>query len=51
MPLPKNKKSTVKGAPAKEYRPAPKRKKGKRTMKKSARAQAGSFPGYGSYTY
>lgn len=46
MPLPKNKKSTVKGAPAKEYRPAPKRKKGKRTMKSSARAQYGSYAGY-----
>lgn len=51
MPLPKNKKSTVKGSPAKEYRPAPKAKKGKRTRKSSAKAQAGSFPGYGSYTY
>jgi hypothetical protein len=51
MPLPKNKKSKVKGAPAKEYRPAPKMKKGKRTRKTSAKAQAGSFPGYGSYTY
>ena len=27
MPLPKNKKPSVKGAPAKEYRPAPKAKK------------------------
>ena len=44
MPLPKNKKPSVKGAPAKEYRPGPKAKKGKRTMKSSARAQAGSYP-------
>ncbi len=51
MPLPKNKKSTIKGAPAKEYRPAPKAKKGKRTRKTSAKAQAGSFPGYGGYIY
>lgn len=49
MPLPKNKKSSVKGAPSKEYRPAPKAKKGKRTRKTSAKAQAGSFPGYGTY--
>jgi len=46
MPLPKKKKSSVKRAPAKEYRPAPKPKKGKRTMKSSARAQAGSYAGY-----
>lgn len=51
MPLPKNKKSTVKGAPAKEYRPGPKAKKGKRTRKGAAKAQAGSFPGYGGYVY
>jgi hypothetical protein len=49
MPIPKNKKKTVKGAPAKEYAAAPKAKKGKRTMKSSAKAQAGSFPGYGAY--
>lgn len=49
MPLPKNKKSSVKGAPAKEYRPGPKPKKGKRTSKTSAKAQAGSFPGFGTY--
>jgi hypothetical protein len=49
MPLPKKKTSSVKGAPAKEYRPAPKAKKGKRTRKSSAKAQAGSFPGYGTY--
>lgn len=47
----KQKKSSVKGAPAKEQRPAPKPKKGKRTMKSSAKAQAGSFPGYGGYNY
>lgn len=47
----KQKQATVKGAPAKEYRPAPKAKKGKRTKKTSALAQAGSFPGYGGYNY
>ena len=47
----KPKRSSVKGAPAKEYRPAPKPKKGKRTRKTSAKAQAGSFPGYGGYVY
>jgi hypothetical protein len=47
----KPKRSSVKGAPAKEYRPAPKAKKGKRTRKTSAKAQAGSFPGYGGYVY
>jgi len=46
MPYKKTKKSSVKGAPAKEYRPAPKTKKGKRTMKSSARAQFGSYAGY-----
>jgi hypothetical protein len=51
MPLPKRKRSSVKGASTKEQRPAPKARKGKRTMNSSARAQAGSFPGYGSYTY
>jgi len=51
MPTPKNKKSSIKGAPAKEYRPASKSKKGKRTSKTSAKAQAGSFPGYGGYVY
>lgn len=51
MPKPKQKKSTVKGAPTAEQRPAPKAKKGKRTMKSSAKAQAGSFPGYGGYVY
>jgi hypothetical protein len=30
---------------------APKAKKGKRTRKTSAKAQAGSFPGYGGYSY
>jgi hypothetical protein len=51
MPTPKNKKYSMKGAPAKEYRSAPKAKKGKRTRKSSAKAQAGSFPGYGGYVY
>ena len=49
MPTPKIKKKMVKGAPAKEYASAPKTKKGKRTAKSSAKAQAGSFPGYGTY--
>ena len=30
---------------------ATKPKKGKRTRKSSAKAQAGSFPGYGGYVY
>lgn len=37
--------------PAKEIKDGPKPKKGKRTMKSSAKAQAGSFPGYGGYSY
>lgn len=37
--------------PAKEMAGAPKAKKGKRTRKSSAKAQAGSFPGYGGYVY
>ena len=32
--------------PAKEIKGAPQRKKGKRTMKSSARAQYGSYAGY-----
>jgi hypothetical protein len=51
MPTPKNKKKQVKGAPAKEYAGAPKTTKRKRTSKVSAKAQAGSFPGYGGYVY
>ena len=43
------KKSTKK--PAKEMAGAPKTTKRKRTMKSSAKAQAGSFPGYGGYVY
>jgi hypothetical protein len=49
--MPKRKRSSAKGAPTKEQRSAPKAKKGKRTMKSSAKAQAGSFPGYGGYSY
>jgi hypothetical protein len=40
-----------KGKPAKEIAGPPKAKKGKRTRASSAKAQAGSFPGYGGYTY
>jgi hypothetical protein len=45
------KKSKTSSKPAKEMAGAPKAKKGKRTMKSSAKAQAGSFPGYGGYSY
>ena len=56
MPLPKMKKGDVnapmRGKSAKKMKAAaPKTKKGKRTRKSSAKAQAGSFPGYGGYTY
>jgi type III secretory pathway component EscU len=37
--------------PAKEMAGPPKTKKRRRTRKSSAKAQAGSFPGYGGYTY
>lgn len=42
----KMKKTSMKGAPSKEQKGAPKFKKGKRTMKSSARAQFGSYAGY-----
>ena len=56
MPLPKMKKGDVnapmRGNKSSKMRAAtPKTKKGKRTRKTSAKAQAGSFPGYGGYTY
>jgi len=51
VPTPKAKKKQVKGAPAKEYAQPPKATKKSRKANKAARAQAGSFPGYGGYTY
>ena len=42
----KKKKAPMKGAPSKEQKGAPKFKKGKRTMRSSARAQFGSYAGY-----
>jgi len=51
VPTPKPKKKKVKGAPAKEYASAPKATTKSRKANKAARAQAGSFPGYGGYVY
>jgi len=46
------KKSKSKGRkPAKEMAGPPKGTKKSRKANKAARAQAGSFPGYGGYTY
>lgn len=58
MPLPKMNKNNPNapmrgksGGKKKMTAAAPKAKKGKRTRKTSAKAQAGSFPGYGGYSY